>query len=92
MTLEIPREIFSPAELLARRLGISFNELLAAAVSEFLERSEKSEVTERLNEVYAAEGSSIDPALATLQYQTLAEQFRSLRKKRITGTPPQQNS
>ena len=78
ITIEMPSQLKSSADVLSRRLGISFNELLVAAVSEFLERSRKSEVTERLNEVYATEGSSIDPALATLQYQTLAKQFRSL--------------
>ena len=75
ITIEIPSELMSSADLLSKRLGISFDELLATAVSEFLERSRKSEVTKRLNEVYATESSSLDPVPAVLQYETHAKQF-----------------
>ena len=79
-TISIPCGLFSSADSLARRLGISRSELFLRAVSEFLERSKGSEVTKRLNEIYATEDSLLDPAFAELQYHTLAEQCRTGRR------------
>ena len=73
--ISLPDELFVSADLLAKRLGISRSELYATAVSEFVERSRADKVTERLNEVYATEDSSLDPALAELQYRTLAKRL-----------------
>ena len=74
--ISIPDELFVSADLLAKRLGISRSELYATAVLEFVERLRADKVTERLNEIYATEGSSLDPALAKLQYRTLAKRLR----------------
>ena len=79
-TISIPRKLISSADLLSKQLGISFDELIARAVGEFLERAPNDRVTNRLNEVYATVDSSIDPVLAKLQYNTLARRVPSGRR------------
>ena len=59
--ISIPDEIFVSADMLAKRLGISRSELYATAVSEYVQRSRADKVTDRLNEVYSTEDSSLDP-------------------------------
>ncbi len=72
--ISIPDPIFSRAERFARRRKMSRSALFAAAVSEYLETHGEENVTERLNEVYAKEGSGLDPMLTKLQSLSLAEE------------------
>lgn len=69
--ISIPDPVFDAAEKLAARLRVSRSELYSRALREYLaDRLERS-VTERLDEVYAGEESSLDPALARLQSASL---------------------
>ena len=65
--ISIPDTIFSEAEAVAKRLGISRSELYAKAVASFVSAQRNQGVTELLNRVYSAEDSAVDPVLANLQ-------------------------
>lgn len=69
--ISLPDDLFSAADALASRLGVSRSELYATAVAEYLAKHTASEVTARLNEVYATESSELDPAFRHAQSRTI---------------------
>lgn len=73
--ISIPEAIFHSAEQLARRLGVSRSELYSQAVSDLVAKHSDEVVKSRLNEVYGPgrEDSSLDEALADVQYESLHE-------------------
>jgi len=71
VALSIPDEVFESAETLAKRLGVSRSRLYATAVADFLAKHRGQKVTERLNSVYAAENSRLEPHLHRLQRRSL---------------------
>jgi metal-responsive CopG/Arc/MetJ family transcriptional regulator len=72
--VSIPDEVFEAAEKAAKRLGVSRSELYANAVREFVERHRRDNITEKLNEIYAADDTGLDPVLEKLQQSTLARE------------------
>jgi len=60
-----------PAETAARRLRVSRSQLYSTALAEYLERQRASTVTERLNEVYSREESTLDPVLMKIQLASI---------------------
>ena len=72
--ISIPDEVFTAAEELAERLGMSRSELYSTAVAEYVEAMRSQGVTARLNEVYPAEPSSLDPALQQAQLSAIGEE------------------
>ena len=75
--VSIPDEIFESAERLSRRMGMSRSELYAKALREYLQEHKGEGITDRLDEVYGAEGSEeaggLDPVVARLQERSLSE-------------------
>jgi metal-responsive CopG/Arc/MetJ family transcriptional regulator len=69
--ISIPDDLFVSADSLASRLGVSRSELYATAIAEFLAKHSSRKITSRLDSVYAAEPSSLDPAIKTLQAKSL---------------------
>lgn len=69
--ISLPDDLFSAADALAGRLGVSRSELYATAVAEFLAKHADDNVTARLNQVYAEEASMLDPALRRAQFRSL---------------------
>jgi metal-responsive CopG/Arc/MetJ family transcriptional regulator len=69
--ISLPDHLFSAADALAGRLGVSRSELYATAVAEFLAKHSQDNITTRLNEVYADEPSALDPALRRAQFRSL---------------------
>ncbi len=69
--ISIPDQIFTAAEQTAKRLGISRSELYASAVRDYVESHMAEAVTEKLNQVYSAEESSLDSNLQSLQSSSL---------------------
>ena len=71
--ISIRDDIFEAAERMAATFGVSRSELYARAIAEFVEQYSGDRVTERLNEVYGDDGSSLglDEALAALQFHSL---------------------
>jgi len=70
--ISLPDELFSAADALAGRLGVSRSELYARAMEEYLAKHAPSDITARLNEIYATEDSSLDPALHRAQIRSLS--------------------
>jgi metal-responsive CopG/Arc/MetJ family transcriptional regulator len=69
--ISIPDPIFKEAEKAARDLHMSRSELYSTALREFLAEKQSTQVTERLNEVYEAESSALDPILTLMQATVL---------------------
>jgi metal-responsive CopG/Arc/MetJ family transcriptional regulator len=72
--ISIPDPVFSRVERFARRRKMSRSAIFTVAVSEYLAHHAEEDVTERLNQVYAAEDSSLDPALAEAQNVLLVKE------------------
>ena len=70
--ISVPDSLLSSADDLARRLGMSRSRLFATALAEFIAKHRPDEVTERLNEVYATEISTIDRRLRRAQERVLS--------------------
>ena len=58
--ISIPDDVFTAADRLAERLGVSRSHLYATAVAEYVARHRASRVTERLDVVYRAEPGGVD--------------------------------
>jgi hypothetical protein len=71
--ISIPDPVFEAAERLAKRLGKSRSQLYSEAVAHYVEQHPSSSVTERLNEVLAAEPEAdrLDPVIEALQLEVL---------------------
>ena len=69
--ISMPDELFSRAETFAKRHRLTRSALVSRAVDEFLHRNQGSDITARLNEVYAKRDSSLDPALQRMQFASL---------------------
>lgn len=71
IAISIPEAVFKSAESLARRLGVSRSRLYATAVAEYVARHSRSEITRRLDEVYANETAKVDSGLRKAQVRSL---------------------
>jgi metal-responsive CopG/Arc/MetJ family transcriptional regulator len=69
--ISLPDALFRSGDALARRLGVSRSELYARALAEFLAKHKADHITQRLNAVYAAEDSRLDPAITEAQARIL---------------------
>ena len=69
--ISLSDELFKAAELLAGRMGVSRSRLYANALEEYINRHQARRVSERLDAVYEAESSSVDPSIAAAQARVL---------------------
>lgn len=69
--ISIPDELFEAAERFAGREGVSRSELYATALRHYLEERRGEGITERLDEIYGAEPSELDPVVGSLQARIL---------------------
>lgn len=69
--ISVPDRLFSSADALARKLGVSRSHLYATALAEYVAKHQASRVTERLNTVYGAQASSMDEGLSRAQRRTV---------------------
>ena len=72
--ISLPDDLHKSGDALAKRMGLSRSELYARALAEYIAKNRASQVTKRLNAVYAAEDSHLDPAIAKAQGQVLAHE------------------
>ena len=70
-TVSIPTDLFEESEKAARQLGISLTELFSIAIRSYVSKSKFQNVTDKLNEIYETESSSIDPNLIKMQILSL---------------------
>ncbi|MDA3948256.1 MAG: ChpI protein [Spirochaeta sp.] len=73
--ISLPDALFEDAEQTARAMGIPRSQLFARAVSEFIKRHKREEITQRLNEVYERMENQTAPELPT---ETSVETMREL--------------
>jgi metal-responsive CopG/Arc/MetJ family transcriptional regulator len=69
--VSVPDELYAKAEKYAKTHKISRSELYQEALERYLTENADSEVTRRLNEVYAAEDSSLPVGIAKMQARTI---------------------
>ena len=69
--VSLPDDLFWSVDDLAKRQGMSRNELYAVALAEYLARHRDAAVTSKLNEVLADEPSDVDPALRAAQARSV---------------------
>ncbi len=69
--ISIPDSIFKQAEETARYLKMSRSQLYTTALREYLHEKQTAQISERLNQVYDEESSTIDPALVEMQTSSL---------------------
>jgi len=73
--ISLPDTQFEAAEQLARRLGLSRNELYQKALAEFIARHTDEGITETLDEIYAeAQTGDMDRAMLRLQANSILEE------------------
>lgn len=68
----MPDEVFEAGEHLARQLGISRSQIYSDALATYLSGG-ADEVTARLNALYGAQSSEIEPAIQRAQLKNLDE-------------------
>ncbi len=69
--VSIPDDVFTSADTLADKLGVSRSQLYASALADYLAKHRGRSTTKRLDAVYAAEDSRLDTSAAALQARTL---------------------
>ena len=74
IAISVPDEVFEAGEHLARQLGVSRSQLYSDALATYLSARGAKEVTARLNAIFAAQSSELDPALHRAQIQSLADE------------------
>lgn len=70
--ISLPDDLFAEVDSLAKTLGKSRSGLVAEALAEYVAKHRHSEVTERLNAVYAVEDGGLDSYLVEAARRTLA--------------------
>ncbi len=71
--ISIPDTLFASAEHFAQQHGLTRSQLYATALRQYLEEQRRESVTDRLNVVYAAEPSALEPAFVYAQISTLPQ-------------------
>jgi metal-responsive CopG/Arc/MetJ family transcriptional regulator len=69
--VSVPDRLFKAVEQAAKRLKLSRSKLYATALEEFLKTHGGKGVTEKLNEIYAEEPSTLDRTLSGMQAVSL---------------------
>ncbi len=72
--ISIPDDIFSAAENYAHQSHLSRSALFTRALVEFLSRRRNEGVTERLNQLYDKEKSSLDASLSKMQKSAISKE------------------
>ena len=69
--ITIPNPIVESTRQLAQRLDMSMSELYTAALAAYVATYQDEGVTEKLDELYEIETSSLDPELVALQVASI---------------------
>ncbi|MEL7226068.1 MAG: hypothetical protein AAF810_18900 [Cyanobacteria bacterium P01_D01_bin.36] len=72
--ISLPDLVFYEAESVAKRLGLSRSELYAKALAEYLRKYSDEQITAKYNEIYAEEDSTLDPAIARMQFLSIPKE------------------
>lgn len=75
VAVSIPDPLFAEADRLAKRRKLSRSQLYAQALELLVSREDPTEITRRLDEVYAKVDSRLDRRLAAAQSEALREEW-----------------
>lgn len=70
----IPNPIYETAEQLAQQLGMSLSEFFLTALTAYMKTYQRKDITERLNQVYATESSTLEPDIIAAQSALLEDE------------------
>jgi hypothetical protein len=71
--ISVPDPVFNAAEKAAKRLSMSRSQLYTKAIQEFVEFHARADITERLDQVYAANPSALDPVIRKIQRLSISD-------------------
>lgn len=74
VAISLPDPLFTAAEHLAQELHIPRSQLYAEAISAYLGSHGATAITAKLNAVYGASSSQVDPELAQAQLRALSRE------------------
>jgi metal-responsive CopG/Arc/MetJ family transcriptional regulator len=74
IAISVPDAVFEAGEHLARQLGISRSQLYSDALASYLSERGAEAVTTRLDAIYAANASQMDPATLRAQLDNLRDE------------------
>jgi metal-responsive CopG/Arc/MetJ family transcriptional regulator len=69
--ISLPDSVFEEAEVLAQQLGLSRSELYTKALQEYLEKRNRNQILQKLNQVYTQAPSELDPIVERMQFLSL---------------------
>ena len=69
--ISLPNLLFHAADALARTLGMTRSRLFSTAIAEFVARHRMGQVTARLDAVYSAEDTGLDPGTREAQRRAI---------------------
>ena len=73
--ISVPNPIFEAAQQLAQKLDMSLSELYTVAVAAYLASYQgEQDITQKLDELYQTESSTIDPELVALQVISIGDE------------------
>ena len=74
VAVSIPDDVFESADALAKRLRLSRSGVYASALAEFIAKHRAGKVTERLDAVYGAHDSRVEPAVRRAQARSVGRE------------------
>lgn len=74
VAISVPNPVFDAAERLAKERRVPRSQVFSEALEEYVAKHGSAAVTAKLNAVYDAELSSVDPALSSAQYASLSHE------------------
>ncbi len=81
--ISISDDLFDSADALAARMDVSRSQLYSMAVAEFVAKHRDTDVTARLNDVYAQEPSGIEEPLRTAQGRSSEVRSMVIQRREI---------
>ena len=74
VAVSVPDRIFEAAERLAKQRCVPRSQILAEALSAYVESRSAEAITSKLNEIYGQEKSAVDSGLAEAQLESLSHE------------------
>ncbi|GBE91447.1 hypothetical protein [Nostoc cycadae] len=72
--ISLPDSVFAEAEALAKELGLSRSELYTKALQAYLQKHNRNQILNKLNQVYSQESAELDSVLAQMQFMSLPQE------------------
>lgn len=69
--VSIPDPVFKAADRLAKSMGVSRSRLYSIALQRMVQDHDDGAITAKLNEVYSAESSALDPVFQSIQSRSV---------------------